>query len=590
MKRIMKRAASLALATALVVTGIYCGGTDAQAAPKAKKITMNKKKVNVTVGGKYTLKVKKVTPKKASKAVTYKTSNKKIATVSKKGVVTGKKIGKATVTVTSKSNKKVKAKVTVTVRKADVPVATPTPGTNVPVVTTPPAAPATPTPGASTEPTATPTPRPAKTTRPPATPTPEPTAPSEMLDHPSAPYTLEFNENNIELQGARNDETGEKGSAYVINEDGSVTISNNKLYCGIAFKIPADLKENNFDTVTVTYKDVTDVGEGYGCGLWRSGEDKDTEVVMSYAGVFAEKDEEGNAITSGDYVATLVGKDDANKAWYVNKILLFHNDESVHELPTSATVTITKIVFSHSDYKGGDEQPTPTPPATTDEPAAPDFAAAKISTPVTVDGAADDVWADVPELPVSNRVVCDNKGDSTTAATAKIAWDENNLYGLVKVTDAEIDAAAANAHQRDGVEFFLDEDYSMDKEFSVNTDAFQYRITGFTKNDDGTAKDALTDEIVGGSNDAKTAYAGIETAYSFTDDGYVVEFKIPFKAAKKAGDLVGFDVIIQDCKAGGRDAEIYLRKTDKALSYWNLADTFGTLKLEDNTAQGGEDK
>lgn len=576
MKRIMKRAASLVLATALVVTGIYCGGTDAQAAPKAKKITMNKKRVNVSVGGKYTLKVKKVTPKKASKAVTYKTSNKKIATVSKKGVVKGKKIGKATITVTSKSNKKVKTKVTVTVKKADVAAATPTPGVNQPAVTTAPVVPATNAPDTTKAPTATPTNKPAKTTRPPSTPTPEPTPPTEMLDHGSAPYTLEFNENTIILQDGRDEETG-KGSAYVINEDGSVTISNNKLYAGIAFKIPEDLKENNFDTVTVTYKDVKDVGEGYGCGLWRSGEDKDTEVVMSYAGVFAEKDEEGNAITSGDYVATLVGKDDANKAWYVNKILLFHNDESVHELPTSATVTITKIVFSHSEYKGDGSQPTPTPPATTDEP---DFTAAKISAPVIVDGTADDVWADVPELPVNNRVVCDNKGDSTTAATAKLAWDENNLYGLVKVTDADIDATAANAHQRDGVEFFLDEDYSMDKEFSVNTDAFQYRITGFTKNDDGTAKAALTNEIAGGSDAAKKDYAGIETAYSFTDDGYVVEFKIPFKAAKKAGELVGFDTIVQDCKAGGRDAEIYLRKTDKALSYWNLADTFATLKLE----------
>lgn len=67
MKRIMKRAASLALATALVVTGIYCGGTDAQAAPKAKKITMNKKKVNVTVGGKYTLRLRKLLLKRQAK-------------------------------------------------------------------------------------------------------------------------------------------------------------------------------------------------------------------------------------------------------------------------------------------------------------------------------------------------------------------------------------------------------------------------------------------------------------------------------------------------------------------------------------------
>ena len=54
---------------------------------------------------KYTLSV--------SGAKKYKSSNKKIATVSSKGVITAKKKGKATITVTTKKNKKVKVKVTV---------------------------------------------------------------------------------------------------------------------------------------------------------------------------------------------------------------------------------------------------------------------------------------------------------------------------------------------------------------------------------------------------------------------------------------------------------------------------------------------
>ncbi|MCI8307685.1 MAG: hypothetical protein HFH14_06510 [Lachnospiraceae bacterium] len=574
MKRIMKRAASLVLATALVVTGVYCGGTDAQAAKKPKKITMNKKNVNVTVGGKYTLKVKKVTPKKASKAVTYKTSNKKIATISKKGVIKGKKVGKATITVTAKANKKVKTKVKVTVKKADTPVITTAPapvvGTPTPVVTSAPNPTNVPdsTNAPTSAPTPTPTKRPVKTPVP-STPTPVPTPPAEMLDHGSAPHTLEFNEETVVTQGA--------GGSYVINDDGSITISVNEQYCGVGFQTPIDLKENNFDTVTITYKDATNVGSGYGSGLWRDRDNKDTEDVIDWAGVFGQTDEDGNPITSGEYVASIADRPEGTNAWYVNKILLFHNDTSVHGMTPSASVTITKVVFSHSKYVAGTETPSPKPEPT------PDFAATKISTPVTVDGTADDVWADVPELPVSSRVLCDNKGESDTTASAKIAWDENNLYGLVKVMDANIDAAAEVDHQRDGVEFFLDEDYSMDKDYAVNTDAFQYRLTGLTKNEDGTAKDALTNEIKGGSDAAKEDYKGVETAYSFVEGGYVVEFKIPFKEAKEAGDLVGFDVIVQDCKDGKRDAEIYLRNTDKEFSYWNLGDVFGTLKLVDDS-------
>ena len=60
------------------------------------------------IKGKSTISVKSVKPANASKAVTYKSSNKKIATVSSKGVVTGKKAGKVNITVTSKKNKKVK--------------------------------------------------------------------------------------------------------------------------------------------------------------------------------------------------------------------------------------------------------------------------------------------------------------------------------------------------------------------------------------------------------------------------------------------------------------------------------------------------
>lgn len=74
---------------------------------------LNKKKITLKPGKKYKkLKVKNLA--KGDKVKSYKSSNKKIAKVSKKGVVTaGKKKGKATITVTLKSGKKLKLKVTV---------------------------------------------------------------------------------------------------------------------------------------------------------------------------------------------------------------------------------------------------------------------------------------------------------------------------------------------------------------------------------------------------------------------------------------------------------------------------------------------
>lgn len=90
---------------------------------KAKKGTI--KKVAVTnlpsstltlkKGKKKTLKFKVTKTGSISKALAYKTSNKKIVTVSKKGVVTAKKKGKATVTAYAKANKKKKVSIKVIV-------------------------------------------------------------------------------------------------------------------------------------------------------------------------------------------------------------------------------------------------------------------------------------------------------------------------------------------------------------------------------------------------------------------------------------------------------------------------------------------
>ncbi len=81
---------------------------------KAKKVKLNSKNFSLAVKGKKTLKAT-VTPKKASSKVIWKTSNKKVAAVSSKGVVKGKKAGTAKITATAADGSKKKASVKVTV-------------------------------------------------------------------------------------------------------------------------------------------------------------------------------------------------------------------------------------------------------------------------------------------------------------------------------------------------------------------------------------------------------------------------------------------------------------------------------------------
>lgn len=102
----LKRISSLLVALAMVVTLIGVAPVQADAAVKI----LYGKKLNLTVGESDMIVVK-------GKGVTYKSSNKKIATVTKKGTVKAKKPGTCKITVKQKKSSK---KVTVTVKPAKV--------------------------------------------------------------------------------------------------------------------------------------------------------------------------------------------------------------------------------------------------------------------------------------------------------------------------------------------------------------------------------------------------------------------------------------------------------------------------------------
>ena len=179
MKYTFRRVVATATALGLLISPLAVQQSGvSRAAAKAKvssvKITnVKNKKLSLVEGKTLTLKTKvKVKPNKAKyKKVTYKSSAKKIVSVSKKGKLRALKQGKAKITVTSKTNKKKKIVIAVTVRPLDRPQ-TPTPtsklscinyptqppkqATATPVLTDTPVPTATPTPSPSPTPTAPP--------------------------------------------------------------------------------------------------------------------------------------------------------------------------------------------------------------------------------------------------------------------------------------------------------------------------------------------------------------------------------------------------------------------------------------------------
>lgn len=131
---------------------------------KVKSIKLSHTKKTLKIGGKkkeakFTLRVKKILPKKAMiKKVKYTSSNKKIATVNQKGVVIAKRKGTCKIFVETTDGSKIKKVCKITVKQVEKkPIVVPTP-TPTPTFTPIPTPTFTPKPSPTAEPTPTSTP------------------------------------------------------------------------------------------------------------------------------------------------------------------------------------------------------------------------------------------------------------------------------------------------------------------------------------------------------------------------------------------------------------------------------------------------
>ncbi len=118
--KIIKRMFAVMLSVVMILSIVNFPSikSDAAGTKTVKKITVSNllaKTLTLKKGKKFTLKTKVTVTGGASKAVIYKSSKPKIASVNKKGVITAKKKGKAVITITSKANSKKKLRITVTV-------------------------------------------------------------------------------------------------------------------------------------------------------------------------------------------------------------------------------------------------------------------------------------------------------------------------------------------------------------------------------------------------------------------------------------------------------------------------------------------
>ena len=171
-----------------------------------------------------------------------------------------------------------------------------------------------------------------------------------------------------------------------------------------------------------------------------------------------------------------------------------------------------------------------------------------------VDGKDSGVWATATEIPLT--VVIDAP---LASGTAKMLWDDDNLYLYMTVKDPYYDMTNTADHEKDSVEVFIDE--KNDKSGAYGTDDKQYRVN---LENEQTFNNCTKDTI--------------RSRVTKTNDGYIVEAAFAWTDIEPAADdKIGLDLQINDAKDGKRIG--HLNWFDIVGNGWQNTALFGTAKL-----------
>jgi endo-1,4-beta-xylanase len=170
---------------------------------------------------------------------------------------------------------------------------------------------------------------------------------------------------------------------------------------------------------------------------------------------------------------------------------------------------------------------------------------------------ADPLWKTTPEIPI-NQFIMAWQG---ARGAARALWDEQYLYVLVTVTNAELNKANPARHEQDSVEFFIDE--GNHKSNFLQDDDGQYRVN--FDNEQSFSPQSLA--------------AGFESQAFVSGKSYTIAAKIPFRTIKpKKGMVIGFDLQINGASERGMRQSIAVWN-DTSGNAWQDPSCFGLLRL-----------
>ena len=650
MRRVFKKCVAVALAAAMVVT-LAPANADA-----AKKVKLSAKSKTLKVKKSFTLKVKNGS-KKAK--VSWKTSNKKVAALSKqvkKGnkasvKVTGKKKGSAKITATYKLGKKT-TKLTCKVTVGKVPAPTAAPATTAPAVvptTAPTTVPATATPVPTQKATLTP--------RPTATPSPRPK--NTNLDAYGLGKDADGNEAVITVDGVV-DETWEDSKSNdlltaITKESGirggesKVTAATASIMWGAnAAYVLVDVKKADVadtDSVTIYFdenaKATADTVQKVTVKAGESGKSTKTAdgyIVEAKFDIAAAKE-----VDSAASIEIQINEGDVTTNYYDTRSAMIFNEETKAFELGDATVAVAEkpelmgqlsllksmaqstlayytadgaALRAEADIDNG-EWSVPA------EDGADQVIKAKkvkfVDTKYWTDAYGDNAAIKFPNYNLSSTnggtaYAPDGRGSNNVSlmkkvenadgtvtyesdpdiAKAYIIWDEDYIYALFDIKDADVTASSATGGEEyltDSTEFFLNEDNVVGG-YLADGDEIQIRV-------------APADNSFSSEGTANTgSYELVAHAAKVTEGvGYQVQYIVKLKNKHKAGDIMGMDLQVNDCETitttstdeEGNEVEVTTTARACTITAYDTTNNayadpscFGRVKLIDPNATPGD--
>ena len=200
----------------------------------------------------------------------------------------------------------------------------------------------------------------------------------------------------------------------------------------------------------------------------------------------------------------------------------------------------------------------------------PDVTVNYISTP-SIDGFAEDIWnhESIQLLSAENTLVGNGLNPQDLSGTAKMIWDNSNIYLLAEITDDSFQNDGPATYEDDNVEFYFDTNNS--KGASYDADDVQFSFAWNDGDNVGVLPSGRSSE-------------GINYVIAENSSGYLLEAAVPWntiQAIPAEGMKIGFEFMINDDDDGGsRDAKLSWNATEDQA--WQNASLFGTIVLKGN--------